>query len=131
MKRMVKTFLVVLMLVLAIGLCACTRNGDEVVVKVERAYKMESGDTLEDYMDYLEDKGKIEYEEEDGMIVSINGKKNTLNSYWMIYTDDENYSNSAWGTYEYKGKELGSATLGATALPLNEQATYVFVYQTF
>ena len=131
MKRMVKTFLVVLMLVVAIGLCACTRNGDEVVVKVERAYKMESGDTLEDYMDYLEDKGKIEYEEEDGMIVSINGKKNTFNSYWMIYTDDENYSNSAWGTYEYKGKVLGSATLGATALPLNEKATYVFVYQTF
>lgn len=131
MKRMVKTFLVVIMLVVAIGLCACTRNGDEVVVKVERAYKMESGDTLEDYMDYLEDKGKIEYEEEDGMIVSINGKKNTLNAYWMIYTDDENYSNSAWGTYEYKGKKLGSATLGATALPLNEKATYVFVYQTF
>ena len=131
MKTLTKTLLAVLVLVMVLGLFACNKNVDEVVIKVDNAYKMEAEDTLEDYMDYLEDKGKLYYEEEDGMIVSINGKANTLNSYWMIYTSDENYSNSQWGTYEFKGKTLGSATLGATALPLNKDATYVLVYQTF
>lgn len=131
MKTLTKTLLVVLVLVMVLGLFACNKNVDEVVIKVDNAYKMEAEDTLEDYMDYLEDKGKLDYEEEDGMIISINGKANTLNSYWMIYTSDENYSNSQWGTYEFKGKTLGSATLGATALPLNKDATYVLVYQTF
>ena len=131
MKTLTKTLLAVLVLVMVLGLFACNKNVDEVVIKVDNAYKMEAEDTLEDYMDYLEDKGKLDYEEEDGMIISINGKANTLNSYWMIYTSDENYSNSQWGTYEYKGKTLGSATLGATALPLNKDATYVLVYQTF
>ena len=131
MKTLTKILLVVLVLVMVLGLFACNKNVDEVVIKVDNAYKMEVEDTLEDYMDYLEDKGKLDYEEEDGMIISINGKANTLNSYWMIYTSDENYSNSQWGTYEFKGKTLGSATLGATALPLNKDATYVLVYQTF
>lgn len=131
MKTLAKTLLAVLVLVMVLGLFACNKNVDEVVIKVDNAYKMEAEDTLEDYMDYLEDKGKLDYEEEDGMIISINGKANTLNSYWMIYTSDENYSNSQWGTYEFKGKTLGSATLGATALPLNKDATYVLVYQTF
>ena len=131
MKTLTKTLLAVLVLVMVLGLFACNKNVDEVVIKVDNAYKMEAEDTLEDYMDYLEDKGKLDYEEEDGMIISINGKANTFNSYWMIYTSDENYSNSQWGTYEFKGKTLGSATLGATALPLNKDATYVLVYQTF
>ncbi|MBR2479932.1 MAG: hypothetical protein IKB56_01355 [Clostridia bacterium] len=131
MKTLPKILLVVLAVVMVFGLFACNKNADEVVIKVDSAYEMEADDTLEDYMDYLEEKGKLDYEEEDGMIISINGKKNTLNSYWMIYTSDENYSNSQWGTYEYKGKTLGSATLGATALPLNKDATYVLVYQTF
>ena len=131
MKTLSKILLVVLAVVMVFGLFACNKNADEVVIKVDSAYKMEADDTLEDYMDYLEEKGKLDYEEEDGMIISINDKKNTLNSYWMIYTSDENYSNSQWGTYEYKGKTLGSATLGATALPLNKDATYVLVYQTF
>ena len=131
MKTLTKTLLAVLVLVMVLGLFACNKNVDEIVIKVDNAYKMEAEDTLEDYMDYLEDKGKLDYEEEDGMIISINGKANTLNSYWMIYTSDENYSNSQWGTYEFKGKTLGSATLGATALPLNKDATYVLVYQTF
>ena len=131
MKTLSRILLVVLAVVMVFGLFACNKNADEVVIKVDSAYKMEADDTLEDYMDYLEEKGKLDYEEEDGMIISINGKKNTLNSYWMIYTSDENYSNSQWGTYEFKGKTLGSATLGATALPLNKDATYVLVYQTF
>ena len=131
MKTLPKLLLVVLAVVMVFGLFACNKKADEVVIKVDSAYEMEADDTLEDYMDYLEEKGKLDYEEEDGMIISINGKKNTLNSYWMIYTSDENYSNSQWGTYEYKGKTLGSATLGATALPLNKDATYVLVYQTF
>ena len=131
MKTLSRILLVVLAVVMVFGLFACNKKADEVVIKVDSAYEMEADDTLEDYMDYLEEKGKLDYEEEDGMIISINGKKNTLNSYWMIYTSDENYSNSQWGTYEYKGKTLGSATLGATALPLNKDATYVLVYQTF
>ena len=106
-----------LILTLAVG---CVKeNPNEVVITIDKGYDLRAGDTLEDYMDYLEDKNKLDYEEEGGMIVELNGVKNSLNSYWMLYTDDPDNSNSAWGEYEYKGKTLGSATLGAESLTLN------------
>ena len=65
------------------------------------------------------------------MVTEINGRANTTNSYWMVYTSDEAHANAEWGVMEYEGKEYGSATLGAESLPLAAGGTYIWAYQTF
>ncbi len=131
MKKVLKSLVIVFIVSILFASVGCTKNEDEVVLSVPQSYDVEDGERLIDYMEYLSQKGKLDYEVKDGMVVSINGKENTLNSYWMIYVDLEEYSNTAWGEYEYKNEKLGSATLGVESLPLVSGATYVFVYQTF
>ena len=75
--------------------------------------------------------GKTLFTIEDGMVTEINGRANTTNSYWMVYTSDEAHANAEWGVMEYEGKEYGSATLGAESLPLAAGGTYIWAYQTF
>ena len=67
------------------------------------------------------------------MITSINGKANPADwSYcWMVYTSDTSMANTEYGTYEYEGQILGSAVLGAEALPAADGGIYVWVYQKF
>lgn len=131
MKKNLTILMVVLLLAVTLSLFGCSKNEDEVVIKIANSYEIGEDGVLMDYMEHLKDSGKLEFEVKDGMIISLNGKKNTLNSYWMIYTDDDNYSNESWGTYEYKGSVLGSATQGVTTLPISKDATYILVYQTF
>ena len=131
MKKVLKSLVIVFIVSILFASVGCTKNEDEVALSVPQSYDVEEGERLIDYMEYLSQKGKLDYEVKDGMVVSINGKENTLNSYWMIYVDLEEYSNTAWGEYEYKNEKLGSATLGVESLPLVSGATYVFVYQTF
>lgn len=118
----------ILLLVFAIG---CNQKEGEVVIKIEKGYDLDKGDFLIDYMEYLKSKGRLDYSLKSGMITEINGLENQLNSYWMLYTNDPNFSNSAWGTYEYKGDKLGSATLGANELKINKDYVYVWVYERF
>ena len=89
------------------------------------------GKKLIDYMDYLQDNKKLTYTVANGMVTSINGKSNTTNSFWMLYTSDAENANNAWGTFEHEGALYGSATLGAEALVLKEGCIYVWAYQTF
>ncbi|MBD5632272.1 MAG: DUF4430 domain-containing protein [Clostridia bacterium] len=90
-----------------------------------------NGKTLKDFMDYLQEGGKLTYSVNNGMVTSVNGKANTLNSYWMLYTNDTENSNTEWGTVDYEGEVYGSATLGAESLIIKESSTYIWVYQTF
>lgn len=87
--------------------------------------------TLEDYMKWLQSDGKLTFEISDGMVTSINGKSNTTNSYWMLYTDDEQNANNEWGTFEHEGKTYGSAVSGAADLKVKENCVYIWAYQTF
>ena len=93
------------------------------------------GTTLLDVMEDLKEEGTLTFEVANGMIASINGKANsaTYNPCWMLYTSDDDpaVSNSAWGTYEYEGKTLASAALGADSLPVKSGEIYVWVYVTF
>ena len=93
------------------------------------------GTTLLDVMEDLKEEGTLTFEVANGMITSINGKANsaTYNPCWMLYTSDDDpaVSNSAWGTYEYEGKTLASAALGADSLPVKSGEIYVWVYVTF
>lgn len=87
--------------------------------------------TLKEYMDYLQDGQEFTYSINNGMITTINGKSNTTNSFWMLYTNDSEHANQEWGTFEYDNSIYGSATLGADALIVKEGYIYIWAYQTF
>jgi hypothetical protein len=89
------------------------------------------GVTVLEYMSQMEENGELSFTIENGMITKINGTKNGTNSYWMLYTNDAENSNTAWGTYEYKENTYGSAVLGAESLQIKAGSTYIWLYQTF
>ncbi len=90
-----------------------------------------NGKTLKAYMDDLQDKGKLTYTISNGMVTAINGKSQTLNSYWMLYTSDTDNASMEWGTLEYEGDLYGSATCGVDLLVVKEGCIYIWAYQTF
>ena len=87
--------------------------------------------TLKDYMEYLQDNEKLTFSISNGMVTAINGKSNTNNSYWMLYTSDSENANHAWGTFEYEDSIYGSAIVGADSLILKKDSIYIWAYQTF
>ncbi|MBQ8374142.1 MAG: hypothetical protein IJX98_01035 [Clostridia bacterium] len=113
-------------------------NGRNVTVTVEKQENVVaitvtelSGDyKLDEVMTVLQEKGELTFTVADGAITSIDGVENAANwnPCWMCYTSDGELSNADWGTYEWKGETLGSATLGATALPVIEGGVYLWVY---
>lgn len=111
---------------------AVVQTDTETVVTVTKAL-YEDGDTLETYMNRLADKNKLSFTADNGMVTVINGieAKAADNRYWMIYTSDGDYSNDAWGTYEYDGTTYGSATKGIKELPVKVGAVYVFAISQF
>lgn len=132
------TFLASVLMVLAC--CFVVACGDKEPIKVdENTVIITAADssfdfdnkTLKEYMDHLQDGQKITYAISDGMITTINGKSNTTNSYWMLYTSDSENANQEWGKFEYNDSVYGSATLGAEALIVKEGCIYIWAYQTF
>jgi len=87
--------------------------------------------SLEDCLDDLEDAGELSVEEENGMLVSLNGVSKTATSGWFVYTSDEKNANSAWDSYEYDGKTHYSAALGIERLKVKEGALYIFAYEPY
>ncbi|MBQ2701746.1 MAG: DUF4430 domain-containing protein [Clostridia bacterium] len=88
--------------------------------------------TLQDAMENLREADKIAYQTDaTGMITAIGGVENGVNSYWMLYTTDSEFSNAEWGTCAYAGKDLQSAILGAASLVVKTGEIYVWSYQTF
>ena len=92
---------------------------------------VESGATVLDYMNYLQAEGEFTFVIEGGMVKSMNGVSGASNQYWMLYTNDENNSNTAWGTITANGVTYASATLGAESLPAVDGKTYVWRLCTF
>ena len=136
MKKTIKLLALILTFVMAFTFVGCKRNPvtvdeDSVIITANfKDYDIE-GKTLLEFMEILKGEEKLTYEISDGMITSINGKANTLNTFWMIYTDDESNYNFDWGTLDYNEKTYGSAISGVSELPLTDGATYILVYQTF
>ncbi len=137
MKRKITVFFTMLIAAVtlvfaAFSFTACNEKKDvEPVVIYMETTPVSRGQSLLDVMTMLEADGELSFTEENGMIVKLNGTKNEGSSYWMLYTSDAEYANTAWGTYEYEGQTYGSATLGATELPFKVKETYIWVYQTF
>ena len=68
-------------------------------------------------------------------ITSVNGVEAAGDSYWAVYTtlgtlDGTSYSDAQWGTYEYDGKTLASASYGVSGLPLVAGEYYALVWTT-
>ena len=126
----------ILALIFLCSLTACKKepvkvDGDSVIITARSSEYDIEGKTLYEFMQIISEDEKLEFTLSNGMVSSINGKDNGTNSFWMLYTDDEENSNTAWGTVEYEGKIYASAALGATELLVKDGATYIWIYQTF
>ena len=133
MKKFIAFAISIIAIVACAFITACkSENVEPVIFKADSESFDFNNKTLLDYMNYLQDEGEFTFVMgSDGMIKSINGKENTLKSYWMLYTDDAENANNAWGTYEHEGVIYGSAIAGAREQKLTENCTYIWVYTTF
>lgn len=101
--------------------------------------------SLADYLEALQEKDELQYVAENSTyglyITSVNGQAESTDANgshgwsWMVYTDlvtiegdKAIYSNAEFGTYEYEGKTLNSASYGISELPCVEGYTYALVY---
>ena len=98
---------------------------------VIRATAEQDGMTLLAVMEELQEEGELSFTVSDGMITELNGTKQTLSSYWMLYTNDRENANEQWGTCEYEGEVLGSATLGAGELAVKAGCVYLWSFESF
>lgn len=137
-KKLLTLLLVGVVLMLIIGCATTPSTSDETIqdfvkIVVDKDYMDIDGAKLIDYMQALKEDGSLDYAEDSGMITSINGKANTADYSvcWMLYTDDAELSNTAWGTVEIDGKIYASAISGANDMAIKDGATYVWVYKAF
>lgn len=138
LKKLLTLLLVGVVLMLVIGCATTPSTSDETIqdfvkIVVDKDYMDIDGAKLIDYMQALKEDGSLDYAEDSGMITSINGKANTADYSvcWMLYTDDAELSNTAWGTVEIDGKIYASAISGANDMAIKDGATYVWVYKAF
>lgn len=104
--------------------------------------------SVKDYLDALAEDGLITFEGYESSygyyITAVNGiEEQTTNTAtgssgwsWMVYTDfteDDGtiYADPAYGTFEYNGTTLASASYGVSYLPCVEGYTYALVYQSW
>ena len=132
-KVVVSLLLVLTAALSSVWFFACGKSADGVEPLVIVADESAAGKTLLQVMSEKEEDGEFSYKIKDGMIVEINGTENDLdyNPCWMLYTSDQENSNTAWGEYEYNGETLGSASVGADSLIVKSGEVYVWVYQEF
>ena len=107
-----------------------------IVMKVNEA---EEGATALSALTKLKEEGKIEFEVQESeygaYIISINGKaeESSGNSghSWMLYTSDEEFSTTDYGTVEYNGETYGQAALGASSLVVKSGEYYIWSYDAW
>lgn len=96
--------------------------------------------SVKDYMDALAANGELVFSGTDGgygyFVQSFYDTKAEGNNYWAVYTDlvtldGVTYSDAQFGTVNYEGKTLYSASYGVSSLPCVEGYTYAFVYTTY
>ena len=144
------SFLLAIFLVVTFTFTACANDtespiGAAVLEGSDKLAVIEAsatGGSLEDAMSALKDAGKLTYEGSEGeygfYLTSVNGYTPDAdnNEYWAVYTtlgeyDGVEYSNSEYGTYDYNGKTLSSASYGVSGLPLVEGELYVLVVEAY
>ena len=141
MKKIFSAILALIISIVMFSLLGC--GGNNLVIKETDTYivitasneqmQINSDTTLVDYMNSLKEDNILTFEIKSGMVNSVNGIENPLDysSCWMLYTNDTELSNSAWGTAEYNGETFGSAIVGAEELIIKNGYKYVWYYQSF
>ena len=132
MKKLVSV-LAATLLAVCILLCACSvkqitvlQESDNFVVLIfDSGF---NGKTLSEAMENAKQNEQIDYTVEKGMVTTINGITNANNKHWMLYTDDEDFANTAWGEITYQDKTYGSATKGISDLIVKDGKTYIWAY---
>lgn len=124
-----------------ISLYSCqSKNADFTVIKetdtfivISQPDEQAQEILLIDYMQSLKNEGSLDFDISNGMITSINNIENAsdFSSCWMLYTNDTEFSSSAWGVIEYNGTECASSVLGAEKLNVKPGMLYVWVYKSF
>ena len=139
MKKIISLIAVVTTILTLLFCVACMKPTPKVIKESDTYFvinvtdKVDADTTLYDYMVTLRDDGQINFTDADGMITSLNGLSNKADwsEVWMIYTTDEDNSNTAWGLVEYNGKTYGSAMYGAEELKVKQGESYIWLYQSF
>ncbi len=143
MKKIFSFLISVIVLVIGVVSFAGCSPKEPLVIKESDTYivinvsneqmSISDSTTLVDYMKSLKDDGELVFEINKGMISSINEIENPADwsSCWMLYTNDTDSANTAWGTIEYNGKVYGSAILGAESLIVKDGCMYIWVFQSF
>lgn len=90
-----------------------------------------TGKTLLDYMTFLKSEGRLTFKTSGTMVTEMNGKAQTAKKYWMLYSDDGDYTDRAWGELEYNSKIYCSVSVGAGELPVKRGCTYIWAYRGF
>ena len=110
-------------------------EGNTVIITADADYMNITNTTvLIDYMQKLKTDGALNYTvREDGMINSINGQENPADwsKCWMLYSNDAELTNEAWGTVTVGETTYFSAVLGAEALPIKDGKIYVWEFKSF
>ena len=141
MKKLLSLLLTVVA-IFALSSCGLSNGGAKTVATVVKeentvvitVEELEGACTLLALRDELQEDGKLTFTVDlTGMVQSMEGKANPADwsAWWMLYTSDEEMTNTEWGTIEYGGAVYGSAILGANALEVIAGATYVWSYQSF
>ena len=132
---------VIAILLLVVSVCtltfACSKKEPTVIKDTDEFIVLKptadyAGKKLIEFMDHVKSQGTLDYTSDTSaygaFIDSVNGIKNSGNNYWMLYTDDEDNSNSVWGEISYKDKVYASAALGASDLVIKAGCPYIWVY---
>ena len=131
-KKVVSLVSLVLAALALLALAGChTSSVTADVDVVIRATAEQDGMTLLAVMEELQEEGELSFTVSDGMVVELNGTKQTASSYWMLYTSDKENANEQWGTLEYEGEVLGSAVSGAGELAVKEGCLYIWAFEDF
>ena len=139
MKKLTKIVVVIMIMVCALSMLACSGTEGKVTLIVvgddTNTYELNTTgknlSTLQDLMDYLSQNEDFSYIASGSFLTSVNGREAdaSSNEFWAIYTDlkigDLPYYDSTWGTIEVNGVNYASASKGITELPLNKDTVYV------
>lgn len=137
MKKVKKIVALIALITVVICLFGCGKKvqtfEESVVITMDAKYMPIGKDSvLLDYMKKLKEDNQIDFTITNGFISSINGIEDVSGTkYWMVYTDDSEFSNKEWGEIVVNGKTYYSASLGAESLPIKDGKTYVWGLVSF
>lgn len=148
MKRLRQIGAAAAALVSVLPFAACAHTADLGAAKVELlmndatrvVLSVTAGDrahSLYDALALFAERGVIRMEgshsEYGFFVTSVNGKDADESNYWAVYTtltelDGVSYSDASFGTWEYEGRVLASASYGVSGLPLEEGELYALIW---